>query len=518
MFNSFLHGIAKVFVTPLIFIMGLAGYPLNAPTSTPNQAVDIQNLQQQISYLQNNQSSQALGGTNVLPQNIAFFQTSLAIGISSTANSMSLVQATYNNGASTLASSTYAFVIDEGTVTQEMVQADCTATVCTNMTRGLDFLNGTSTVASLQFSHRRGASVKITTAPTTLIMGNILAGTDSLPVPIKYAATISTTTIAADRNNVASAGLVADVAFAGAGIINASTAAKGVVQIATKLQSASSTLTGSSGAPLVIPAVSATSSYSTNSTGLNIVATDNNNYIDGRFINTLPATTTFSSTASSSMIVSATSTLKVGSFPIWSIGKQSLTFSASGSFKVPWGISVVCEEMVGAGGGGGSSNGTSNGGGGGGGGGGYGRGCFDVSATSTIVINIGALGTGGNASVGVNGGTTNFGGFMTCTGGQGGGRGTAGSGGTQGSCTATTTGATGVFTIAGQPGGVGSAAANVLAGTGGSSFWGYGGLAAALDTILAGTGFGSGGTGTKTSDTSEENGGAGTPGYLIVTW
>ncbi len=284
MFNSFSHILAKAFVAPLVFVLSAAGYTFANPQ--PDYSLDISHLQQQINDIQDSQPAQSLGATNYLPQNIAFFQTSLATGISSSANSMSLVSATYNNGANTLASSTYAFVIDEGTASQEMVQADCTGTTCTNMTRGLDFLSGTSSVLSLQFLHRRGASVKITTAPTTLIMGNILAGSDSIPNPIRYANGVSTSSVASNRQNLASAGLVADLAFAGAGVINATANANGVVQLATTLQGASSTAIGSSGAALVLPASSATSTYNANTSALRVVVTQNSGKIDPNFIAT----------------------------------------------------------------------------------------------------------------------------------------------------------------------------------------------------------------------------------------
>lgn len=528
MFNSFLHGIAKAVAIPFIFILSAAGFPAHQapiiPLPVPDYSQDIRHIKIQIADLQlsqdsANQQNQNLGGTNYLPQNIAFFQTSLASGISSTASTMTLVSATYNNGVSTLASSTYAFVLDEGTATQEMVQADCTATACTNMTRGLDFLTGTSSVTSLKFAHRRGASVKITTAPTTLIMGNILAGTDVIPGPIKYSSSIATSTLAADRSSLASAGLVADTAFAGAGVINATTAAKGTVEIATAIETASSTPLGGSGATVVIPASNATSSWSNASlAALKVVVTKNDGTIDGNFITTLStsttltSTTTFSSTATSSINFTATSSVQVGAFPVWQIGKQHVQFTSNGTFVPPRGIAFVCVQVVGGGGGGGGSDAATVASGGGAGAG-YAIGCYDVSATTSIAITIGAAGSAGVSASGGSGGTSFFSTFASATGGQGGTKGGAGVI-VQGSDPGIGSGGN-ILNGSGQGSGAGFGTANnITGGFGGASLYGGGGRMNPSNVGLAGASPGSGGSGGSASS----NGGAGAAGQVIITW
>lgn len=155
---------------------------------------------------------ESLGASFQLPGAVAFFETSLASSISSSATSMTLVSAADAAGTA-LASSTYAFVIDEGTASEEMVIADCTGTACTNMQRGLSVVTGTTTVAALQKSHRRGASVKITDGPVLLIINRIFRGQMGIEVPIQYATSVSTTTIGSRTNNVASVGFVTDTAF-----------------------------------------------------------------------------------------------------------------------------------------------------------------------------------------------------------------------------------------------------------------------------------------------------------------
>jgi len=140
----------------------------------------------------------------VIPTSVALFETSLANSISSTAtSSMTLVSATTKDGT-TLATGTYAFIIDEGTASEEFVTATCVATACTSLTRGLSVLNGTSTIASLQKVHRRGASVKITDAPQLLILSRILNGNETVPNLLKYTTspTITTSNSIVDKNYV----------------------------------------------------------------------------------------------------------------------------------------------------------------------------------------------------------------------------------------------------------------------------------------------------------------------------
>ena len=127
-----------------------------------------------------------LGATNALPTSVALFETSLATSITSTATTMTLTSATDKAGTA-LASSTYAFILDEGTASEEMVIGDCTGTDCRNLVRGVSVLTGTTTVSSLRFAHRRGASVKITDGPQLLILSNVINGIQSVPNTLFYA-------------------------------------------------------------------------------------------------------------------------------------------------------------------------------------------------------------------------------------------------------------------------------------------------------------------------------------------
>lgn len=117
----------------------------------------------------------AFSASSNIAKPVALFETTLASRIASTDSTMTLTSALTKDG-STLATSTYGFIIDEGTASEEFVMADCVATACTNLTRGVSVLNGTSSVTALKKEHRRGASVKITDAPLLIQLYNIVTG------------------------------------------------------------------------------------------------------------------------------------------------------------------------------------------------------------------------------------------------------------------------------------------------------------------------------------------------------
>jgi len=126
-----------------------------------------------------------IGASETIPVTVAFFETTLASAITSAATTFTLTSATDADG-NALASSTYAFVIDEGNSNEEIVLADCTATACTNAIRGVSVLTGTSSVTALQKAHRRGASIKITDAPILMILSRIINGEGDFPNVVRY--------------------------------------------------------------------------------------------------------------------------------------------------------------------------------------------------------------------------------------------------------------------------------------------------------------------------------------------
>lgn len=225
-----------------------------------------------------------------LPQAAAGFETSLAAPITSSATSLTLA-ANAVRGGGTL-SGFNCFTIDEGSSQAEYVCGTVSGTSVTGLTRGVSPSTGTSTIASLQFSHRRGASVKITDFPLLQIIKSQAAGSEVYDAPLVYNSSLATTTIAANRSNFASVGLVQDIAFNGAAVISANTSSRGVVELATNIEVSSSTANGGSG-PLVIPASLATSTYNAATAGRVIPVTNATGTIDERFIgstSTIPRT------------------------------------------------------------------------------------------------------------------------------------------------------------------------------------------------------------------------------------
>ncbi len=184
-------------------------------------------------------------------------------------------------------------------------------------------------------------------------------------------------------------------------------------------------------------------------------------------------------------------------------------FSASGSFTVPNGSTVLKVRLCGGGGGGGA--GAAGYGGAGGGAGGYVEGTFPVQPGQAYAVTVGAPGSGGvsGGAVAGAGGTSAFGAVMSATGGAGGGLASSFAyGGAPGL-------GTGGLNIAGGYGSDGNGNGYVLAGNGGASLFGGGGRAAANGSAVQqqGTAPGSGG---GACYGVAGNGGNGAPGIVIV--
>lgn len=202
-------------------------------------------------------------------------------------------------------------------------------------------------------------------------------------------------------------------------------------------------------------------------------------------------------------------------------------FTSSGTYTPTSGMVYCIIEAVGGGGGGGGaatsapSTGCSAGGGGGGG---YSR-LHASSATigSSQSVTIGAAGTAGAAgnNTGGTGGTTSVGALISVTGGVGGG----------GSSAAATTsvgggaggvGSSGDFNTQGAPGGIGFGVNTlplIVGGAGGNSFFGGGapGVTGAGQAGNAATSYGGGGCGAITANSTQQAGGAGFAGIVVIT-
>lgn len=188
----------------------------------------------------------SLGASQEIPTTIAFFETTLASAITSSATSFTLTSATDADGTS-LASSTYAFVIDEGSSNEEIVLADCTGTTCTNAERGISVRTGNTEVTALKKAHRRGASVKITDAPLLPLVARILRGEGTVEFT------------PSDGGHLTTKDYVDSLAF-GTSTVAASEIDDGFVELATQAEMAAGTNLGGSGSSLVLQSRYATSS------------------------------------------------------------------------------------------------------------------------------------------------------------------------------------------------------------------------------------------------------------------
>lgn len=205
----------------------------------------------------------------------------------------------------------------------------------------------------------------------------------------------------------------------------------------------------------------------------------------------------------------------------------SQVFINSGTYTPTTGMVYCVVEVVGGGGGGGGcaqAGSTKSSAAGGGGGGGYARGAFSstsIGASQTVTIGAaGTAGTSGNNNGG-GGGTTSLGALISATGGNGGSGAAAGSSGSAGGGGA---GSGGDFQTTGTPGIAGTifytaTVQSNIQGSGGSSFFGGGALgdANASGTGRTATSFGGGGAGGGDLNSSNQSGGAGAKGVVIVT-
>lgn len=451
-------------------------------------------------------SSQTFAATN--PIISALFETSLAGRMLSSDTSMILVSNKADPAGNTLPSGYTCFTIDGNNASNEFVCGTVSGTSVTGLTRGLSYFTGTTTLSTLAVAHARGADVKITDYPGLIILNNQLRGVESIVGPIFYDGSVSTTTIGANRNDLASVGLVQDIAFNGASVINATTGAKGIVQIATQADAAASTALGTSGATVVLPASLATSTYNAATASGRIPVTDTNGHLPPLFV---ASSTQFSTTATTTL--AATSTVFIGSLPAWDIGKEAQYFTSTGTttFSVPSGIGLVSVEVIGGGGQGGSCTNAISAGGGGGAGG-YAFKNVNISATSTIQVFVGA------GSQWSTFGTNGF--YTDATPGSIGATGVASAGAVGG---VGGVGQNGDLNAQGAPGGHASFdVANIntaTSGEGGSSRYGGGATSVSgAGSGNAGGPYGGGGSGASCSTNGTPTGGVGGQGAVIVRW
>jgi hypothetical protein len=278
-----LHAIASAFIGAVAFIGSLFGV-----------------------YQQPEFVAPPLGAS--LPSGTAVFETSLQSRISSTDTSLTLVANSVRGGSSL--SGFQCFTVDEGRTDAEYVCGTVSGTSVTSLTRGVDPSTGTSSNSALKFAHRVGANIKITDFPLLQILRNQANGTETYPAALKYATGVAPSTV----DDLTDKAYVDSLAFNGAGVIDASSIAKGVVELATGAEAAASTPTGGSGT-LVLPASLSTSTYNSATAANRVIVTGGSGKIDNYFI--------------------ASSSLFAYTFPDAS-GSASTTLVNNGSGVVTW--------------------------------------------------------------------------------------------------------------------------------------------------------------------------------------
>lgn len=209
------------------------------------------------------------------------------------------------------------------------------------------------------------------------------------------------------------------------------------------------------------------------------------------------------------------------------------TFTSSGTFTVPAGVTSVQVEAWGGGGAGGGVNASflaTRAGGGGAGGAYVNNTAVTVTPGANITVTVGAGGTGVSAANGGNGGTSSFGSLVTANGGAGGKVGNSstpnGAGGAV--TTGTFNGGSGAAAASGNSGGGGGGAGstgnggNASGTTGGAAGAGGGGAGAAGRTNNGdgndATALSGGGGGGRSSNSTNRSGGDGFRGQVRVTW
>lgn len=237
-----------------------------------------------------------------LPSGVAVFETALQSPITSSATTMTLAANAVSGGS--VLSGFNCFTIDEGSSQAEYVCGTVSGTTVSAMTRGIDPITATTTNATLQFAHRRGADVKITDYPLIQIMRNQLNGSDTIPNVVLY--TTGTGCVTGSASNSLCDKSYIDTR-ASAGAANATESVNGISQLATGAQAASSTSLGTTGARLVLPASLSTSTPG--SAGLWNVMTANDGNISPLFLDGTAENYSFNGATTSVQSLNASSTL-----------------------------------------------------------------------------------------------------------------------------------------------------------------------------------------------------------------
>jgi microcystin-dependent protein len=230
-----------------------------------------------------------------LPQGVAIFETSLQGRISASDTSMTLV-ANSVRGGSTL-SGYQCFTVDEGRSDAEFICGTISGTTVSSLVRGVDPVTATSTNATLKFSHRVGASVKITDFPLIQRIRNLANGIETFPNPLYV--DVSTSTLSTlGTSTVATKEYVDYVGTSGCA--DGSDTARGCVETAIGTEASAGTSLGATGARLVLGANLGTSTCQVLTNSVLVASSTTGklggNCLDTGYAYTWTTTNTFSGT------------------------------------------------------------------------------------------------------------------------------------------------------------------------------------------------------------------------------
>lgn len=489
-----------------------------------------------------------------LPEAPALFETSLAAPISSTATTIPLSSIVVRGGEQL--ANYNCFTIDEGSSQAEFVcgTISTSTTSLINAARGVSAKDGFTENAALQFSHRRGASVKVTDFPIIQLLRSQNNGDEAFENVLKYASGV----VPSGANELADVGYVLSVVTGGsvsfdgltvgatagetvsAGqvvyfktsdqqwyLVDSDTSAtytgvllgmaqgagvdEGAISGGVLLNGVDANLTGlTAGSEYYISSIAGQATTTVGAVSLGVAKSTTELIFDSTFGNvpSLTGDNTFSgnNTFTGTNSFSATTTF---TGPTVGFGTASVTvFTTVGTttFSLNENTKYITVELVGGGGASSGMDVDANTGGPGAGSGGYARKLIprsDLSASTVVVVGAGGTGTsaGSTCTAATSGTNSAFGSiianggvFSNCN----------SSGGVGGTATG------GDINITGQSG---SDNSDSFPGVGGSNPLGMGGVNYLQTNAVTGTGYGSGASGPSFDD----SGANGRQGIVIVT-